>query len=366
MMPLPTEGIRRILAVKLKKLGDVVLTVPALRAIRETYPEAHLAVLTLGGTEAVLEGLDWIDEVVVFDRRLKQGSPLKRLARQVAFLRQIRRSRFDLVVQLTKGDRGAVVALASGARFRAGVDPEGRGFPGKRLIFTHLVPAPHWKAHAVEYNLSIVRELGMETADRSLEIAYSSEDAAGLDRLLAGAGVESGSPLVHVHPTCSWLFNCWTVEGMARLIDHLQGERGCTVVVTCGPVERELARCADILSLCRTAPVSLVGRTTVKHLAALSARAVLFVSGDTAPMHIAAAVGTPVVAIFGPAGPFNTGPWGDGHRVITKGYECQPCGQDGCDGSKRSDCLEDLTPGEVIEVVDEVLDRCLQHHGPRA
>lgn len=360
MNPLPKEKVRRILAIKLKKIGDLVLTVPALRAIRETYPESHLAVLVNSGTESVLEGLDWIDEILVFDRRSKQGSLWKRTARQIAFMREIRRRRFDVVIQLTKGDRGAIAALLSGAPYRVGVDPEGRGFPGKRFLFTRLAPAPHWMDHAVEYNLSIVRELGMDTANRSLEIVFSSEDAAALDRLLAEAGTNSQAPLVHIHPACSWLFNCWTVDGMARIIDHLQGERGCTVVITCGPAKREKDRCEEILARTRTEPVSLVGRTTLKQLAALSDRAVLFVSGDTAPMHIAAAVGTPVVSIFGPAGPFNTGPWGEGHRVITKGYECQPCGRDGCDGSKRSDCLEDLTPEEVIPVVDEALDRCLQ------
>jgi heptosyltransferase-3 len=357
---------RRILAVKLKKLGDVVLTVPALRAVRETCPDAHLAVLVNSGTESVLEDLDWIDEVLVFDRSSKQGSLLRRAARQMKFLMGIRRRRFDLVIQLTKGDRGAVVAFLSGAPFRAGVDPEGRGFTGKRMLFTHLTSAPHWQAHAVEYNLSIVRELGMDTANRDLEIVFSQEDVDAVDRLLAEAGVNSQAPLVHVHPACSWLFNCWTVDGMARLIDHLQAERGCKVVVTCGPAPRERQRCEEILARSQTEPVSLVGRTTLKQLAALSGKAKLFVSGDTAPMHIAAAVGTPVVAIFGPAGPFNTGPWGPFHRVITKGYECQPCGRDGCDGSKRSDCLEDLTPEEVIPVVDEALDRCLQLQRPLA
>jgi heptosyltransferase-3 len=360
MKPLPRERIRRILAVKLKKIGDVVLTVPALRAIRESYPEAHLAVLVNGGTEAVLEGLGWIDEVIVFDRHWKRGPVWRRAARQIAFLQDVRRRNFDLVIQLTKGDRGAIAAIFSRAPLRAGVDPEGRGFPGKRFLFTHLAPAPHWQDHDVEYNLAIVRALGMETSNWALEMTYGPEDAAAVERLLAEAGVGVDSPLVHIHPACGWLFNCWTVEGMARLIDHLQAERGCTVVITCGSSKREQARCEQVLARTTTRPVSLIGRTTLKQLAALSARATLFVSGDTAPMHIAAAVGTSVVAIFGPAGPFNTGPWGRGHRVITKGYACQPCGQDGCGGSKRSDCLEDLTPEEVIPQVDEALDRCLR------
>ena len=361
MKPLPTERIRRILAVKLKKIGDVVMTVPALRAIRDTYPEAYLAVLVNSGTEAVLEGLDWIDEVIVFDRRSKRGRLWQRAARQLAFLKELRRRRFDLVIQMTKGDRGAIAALLSGARLRAGVDPEGRGFPGKRFLFTHLAPSPHPQDHYVEYNLSIVRALGMKTSNLALEMPYGHEDVAAVDSFLAEAGVDGEVPLVHVHTTSSWIFKCWTVEGMARLIDHLQAGRGCAVAVTCGPADREKVLCAQILARTNTSPVSFVGRTTLKQLAAISARATLFVSGDTAPMHIAAAVGTPVVAIFGPTGPLNTAPWGRGHRVITKGYACQPCGQDGCGGSKRSDCLEDLTPEEVIPQVDEALDQVLRH-----
>ncbi|MFQ6672478.1 MAG: glycosyltransferase family 9 protein, partial [Candidatus Tectimicrobiota bacterium] len=239
MKPLPTDRIRRILVIKLKKIGDVVLTVPALRAVRETYPEAHLAVLVNSGTETMLEGLAWIDEILVFDRRSKQGPWWRRAAHQLAFAQSIRRRRFDLVIQLTKGDRGAIVALLSRAPLRVGVDPEGRGLPGKRFLFTHLAPAPHWQDHAVEYNLSIVRALGMETSNWALEVAYGPEDAAAVDQLLAEAGADAMAPLVHIHPTCSWLFNCWTVEGMAQLIDPLQAERGCTVAITCGPAPRE-------------------------------------------------------------------------------------------------------------------------------
>jgi heptosyltransferase-3 len=360
--PFPREKIRRILAIKLKQMGDVVLTVPALRAIRQTYPEAYLAVMVNSGTEEVLKGIDWIDEVLVFDRDWKKGPFWRRAARQWAFVREIRRRRFDLVIQMTKGDRGAITAWLSGAPIRAGVDPQGRGFPGKRYLFTHIIPAPAEQLHDVLGNLSLVRALGMDTDDLSLEITYSAEDEGAVDELLRKAGPDGHGPLVHVHTTSGWLFKCWTVEGMACLIDHLQLKRGCTVVVTCGPAPRERARCEEILARTRSRPISLAGKTTLKMLAALSARAVLFISADTGPMHVAAAAGTPVVAIFGPTGPINTRPWGREHLVITKAMACQPCGRDGCDGSKRSECLEELSAEEVIAHVDAALERCLERH----
>jgi heptosyltransferase-3 len=190
-----------------------------------------------------------------------------------------------------------------------------------------------------------------------VEIHYSPADRERVDRLLREEGIAPESAIVHIHPTSRWLFKCWRDEGMAAVIDRLEGSGGVRAVLTGGSERRELAKIESILRLCRNRPVSLAGRISLKELAALSARARFFIGVDTAPMHIAAAVGTPVIALFGPSGEFNWGPWGKGHVVIKKDLECRPCGKDGCQGTKRSRCLEEISEEEVWGQVRKFLEK---------
>ena len=146
-------------------------------------------------------------------------------------------------------------------------------------------------------------------------------------------------------------------EAMARVIDTLEESGKARAVLTGGGEEKELKKIDNILKACRTRPVNLAGKVTLKQLAALSHRSRLFLGVDTAPMHIAAAVGTPVIALFGPSGEFNWGPWGKGHVVIKKDWDCRPCGKDGCEGSKRSRCLEEISEEEVLKEVFLALEQ---------
>jgi heptosyltransferase-3 len=139
------------------------------------------------------------------------------------------------------------------------------------------------------------------------------------------------------------------------LIDYLQLERRLQVVLTGGPAVKEMDKVATILRLTRSRPLNLAGRTSLKQLAAVSIRSKLFIGVDSAPMHIAAAAGTPVIALFGPSGEHMWGPWGQGHTVISKDWPCRPCGRDGCQGSKRSKCLEEIRVEEVKTVVERYL-----------
>lgn len=139
---------------------------------------------------------------------------------------------------------------------------------------------------------------------------------------------------------------------MANVIDWLEVERRMKVILTTSPEEKELKKIKSILSLCKSRPLSLAGLLTLKQLAVLSQKCKLFMGIDSAPMHIAAAVGTPVIALFGPTGEFNWGPWGNGHTIIKKDWKCRPCGMDGCNRTKRSLCLEAITPEEVKRAID--------------
>ncbi len=342
---------KRVLVIKLRKIGDVLLSVPTIRAIREHLPDSYIAALVNKGTEEMLSGNPLLDEVISFDRSVKGLPLLQSLSAQAGLIWRIRNKKFDLVVDLTSGDRPALIALLSGAKYRLGHDPGGQGFLGKKYCYTHLVLPGGEEKHVVESNLDVVRLLDMDTADKSVSIFIPPEDQARVDEWLKGG---NDSP-VHIHPTSDWLFKCWRDEAYARLIDYLQLERKLKVVLTSGPTAKELEKVTAILKLARSQPLNLTGRTSLKQLAAVSIRSKLFIGVDSAPMHIAAAVGTPVIALFGPSGEHNWGPWGQGHTVISKDWPCRPCGRDGCQGSKRSKCLEEISLDEVKAVVEEYL-----------
>jgi heptosyltransferase-3 len=352
---LKNRRVERVLLIRLRNIGDVLLMVPTIRAFREAFPRAHLAALVNAGTEEMLTGNPLLDEILVFNPRWKILPLRGRALREMKFLWEVRRRKFDLAVNLTEGDRGAFLCLASGAGKKVGVFQPGPTLWWKKRIFHCLVRIPDWRAHMVEQMLEIPRRLGLNIGSKGVEIFYSPEDGDSIRRLLVQEGVRAQDSLVHIHPTSRWIFKCWRDEGVAKVIDALERSGKVRVVLTSGREERELKKIEEIMRHCQTHPINLAGKVSLKQLAALSSRSRIFIGVDTAPMHIAAAVGTPVLALFGPSGEFNWGPWGEGHVVIKKDWECRPCGKDGCQGSKRSRCLEEISEEEVLEKAFQLL-----------
>lgn len=411
------SGIKKILVIKLRHIGDVLLSVPVFRALRENFPEAHIAVLVNSDTEEVLETSPFINEIIAFVRSIKKMNFPQKYTKEISFLRMIRRKGFDMAVDLTGGDRAAIISFVSGAAYRLGHDIR-EGFLGKRYLYTHLA-GKNDNQHTVMQNLDIVRQFGIKTDNLSVDISIP-EDARvfvkkvfeknGINKIkttplcppLARGGFKGGvfsegnAKVVHVHPTSRWLFKCWRDEYMAEVINWLT-DRGITVIVTSAPDKREMEKAKRILSLVSefTPPhipplprggiggvVDLCGKTNIKQLAAISEVSDLFFGVDSAPMHIAAAVGTPVVALFGPSGAFHWGPWDNEssklrvkslefktpypeksgiqtfgiHTVIQQDWKCAPCGKDGCDGTKISRCLEEIKTEEVINILKGKLD----------
>ncbi len=354
---LQNKRIERILLIRLRNIGDVLLMVPTIRAFREAFPRAFLAALVNAGTEEMLTGNPLLDEVLVFDPHWKELPFVEHWKRELTFTAGVRRRGFDLAVNLTEGDRGAFLCLASGAAYKVGVYEKNKTLWWKERLFDHLVKRSDWRAPIVEQILDTPRSLGIPVDDKRVEIFNSPADAGEIERLLREGGVEIGTPTVHIHPTSRWFFKCWRDEGMARIIDRLEGTGRLRAVLTSGTEEREIRKIESILASCRTRPVNLAGKVSLKQLAALSRRSAFFIGVDTAPMHIAAAAGTPVIALFGPSGEFNWGPWGEGHAVIKRDLECRPCGKDGCQGSKRSRCLEEISEDEVWAQVSRFLEK---------
>ena len=203
----------------------------------------------------------------------------------------------------------------------------------------------------MELNLDLLRRIGVQPAESERKLCFVPGEEAERDvaRMLGELGL-AAKGYVHLHPASRWQFKCWPAVKTAGLIDKLQalGER---VLVTAAPDAEELELLARIRALATTSFADLSGKLTLKQLGAVSRNAKLFVGVDSAPMHIASAMQTPVVALFGPSGEFNWGPWQVPHRVVASDHACRPCGNDGCGGGKISECLSTLAVSEVLQAV---------------
>ena len=339
---------KNILVIKLKQPGDVLVSIPVLAALKESWPEARVTYLVPRTAEEMVGGHPLLDRLLVADRRQETWRQSWRL------IQNLRQANFDLVLELSGGDRGAFYTLATRAPERLGFERPGQPFWQRQSVFTRLLPRPPLKMHMVEQNLEAVRALGVKPQNPRLQFFWGEEVEARVADRIKSFGLRPREFVV-LHPGAGWRFKCWTPSGYARVIEYIQEVWGLSVVLTASraPLEAELVR--EILAECRQTPINLAGQLTLKELGALIAKARFFFGADSAPMHLAAAVNTPAVALFGPSGVYNWGPWGKGHLVIQKDFDCVPCGQDGCEGSKISRCLVELSPEEVLERLDGFL-----------
>ena len=341
---MPTMTSKRILVIKLKQPGDVLVSTPVIGALKAAWPESSVTYLVPKGTEDMVSGHPGLDGLMVVDRR---GATWRQT---LSFLRDLRRRRFDLVLELSGGDRGAIYAFLSGAEERLGFAHPGQPFWQRRGCFTRLLPRPPVRMHMVDQNLEAVRALGIDPVNPSLQFFWDSDVEQRVQEVLRSVGLAEKSFAV-MHPGAGWRFKCWTPPGYARVIEALHLEWDLPVVLTGTRAAPEQELLAEIRQECRINPIDLTGRLSLKELGALIARARLFFGMDSAPMHLAAAVNTPAVALFGPTGVFNWGPWGAGHLVIKQDWDCVPCGLDGCQGGKISRCLVEIDPQEVLEAM---------------
>jgi len=348
--------IRRALVIKLRHHGDVLLTSPVFTVLKRAAPQAEIDALVYRETAAMLERHPAISVVHTIDRSLKRKGVLAQARGELGLWRALVARRYDLVVHLTPHPRGAWLKRLTGAR--EGVAPErpGAGWLWRRSFpRRYLLPRGNQR-HTVESNLDALRRLGLwpEDADKALVLVPGGEAEARARTLLQAHGLVRGG-FVLLHPGSRWLFKCWPGDATAALLDRLAAE-GWPLVLTGAPDPAERALADAILATTRAPVIDLCGTLSLPELAALIGAARLFVGVDSAPMHIAAAMGTPVVALFGPSGDVEWGPWAVAHRVVASDrHPCRPCGNNGCGGSRRSDCLLTLPVERVAAAVAELL-----------
>lgn len=351
----PLDALRRALVVKLRHHGDVLLTSPVFAALKQAAPACEIDALIYADTAPMLRGHPAIAELHVIDRAWKRQGALAQIGAELRLLSMLRRRGYDLLIHLTEHRRGAWLTRLLSPRWSVGPAVKGRG-DFWRGSFTHLYARPgHALRHTVERNLDALRRIGIHPApgQRGLVMVPGAAAEARVDELLASHGLGKDG-FIHLHPGSRWLFKCWPADKVAALADALNAE-GHAVVLSAAPDAREAALIGAVKAACHAPLVDLSGQLSLPEVAALSARAKLFVGVDSAPMHIAAAVGTPTVALFGPSGDKEWGPWQVVHRVVATDHTCRPCGLDGCGGSKVSDCLTSLPVARVLAACRELL-----------
>ncbi|UCH78191.1 MAG: glycosyltransferase family 9 protein [Candidatus Coatesbacteria bacterium] len=327
----------RLLVVQTAFLGDVVLTTPLLKALKEHRPGAYLAVLVIPETAAVLEGAPFVDDLVVHDKR---GGGLRELRRVI---REVRARKFDVVVSPHRSARSAIIAWRSGA-------PRRLGYRESALprLYTERVPRPR-EGHETRKILALAEALGCHDSE-ARPVLVATEAERGAAREAAG-----GRRYVVISPSSVWPTKRWLPEGFAAVGDHL-ARRGYAVMLTGGPAETKPA--AAVAAAMEAPATNVAGRTTPRELAALVAEAALVVANDSAPVHLASAFDTPTVAVFGATVPAQGfGPLASRSAVSeVEGLYCRPCGAHGgrrCP-EKHFRCMRELTPAGVIATVDRV------------
>lgn len=342
------EPPRRVLLVKPSAIGDVVHALPVLSLMRRAWPEAHIAWLIAPACSGLVEGHPMVSETITFDRRGLSGwyrSPAA-AGRLGGLLRRLREGRFDLVLDLQGLLRSGLLSYATGAPIRVGL---ASAREGARSFYTHRVPdvgtSRHGAGtprHAVDRYLDAAEFLGLGRHPVEFVFHVTQADEAAADAYL---GPLQGRPFAVLVPGANWPTKRWPAQHFAALARLLREHLGLAVVVVGSAGDAELSR--------EVGPdVSLCGRTTLGELTAVLSRATVVVANDTGPMHIAAALGRPLVTLFGPTDPRRTGPYRRAASVLQVDVPCVPCLSRGC---CHRTCLRELRPQWVLEAAQRAV-----------
>jgi heptosyltransferase-3 len=358
--PIDAGLVRRALVTKLRHHGDVLLTSPVFTVLKRALPAAEIDALVYRETAPMLEGHPAISRIHLIDRDAKKRGFIIHARAERGLLSALRARQYDLVVHLTEHPRGIWLARLLRPRYSVAREIE-RAHWLWRKSFTHYYRLPRsTPRHTVECNLDGLRRIGVQPtpAEKALVMVPGEAATRRARQLLEQHGVQA-QRFIQLHPGSRWLFKCWPFERYAQFADRL-AEGGWRIVLTGGPDPRERdlvdAIVAQTSLSTRASLVDLTGQLSLRELAAVTREARAFVGVDSAPMHIAAAMQTPVVALFGPSGELEWGPWAVPHRIIASSkHPCRPCGIDGCGGGKISECLTTLPVERVWSALSELI-----------
>jgi lipopolysaccharide heptosyltransferase II len=334
----------------MKFIGDVVLTTPIIASVRKAFPDAYIAYLAEHHAASLLEHNPALNEIIGFDF----SRPTLIEQTRIGFL--LRRRRFDLAIDLFGNPRSALLTFLSGARVRVGPLRKGRG-----ALYTIQVSDDGTPKTAIAFHNQYLHAVGIPPVATKTSIVLSDDERREariylewLDR--ETAPIDFSRPLIGIHPGATWPAKKWLPGYFGDLIDRLRAKLGAQVIVFGGPKEDDVVR--DVMSH-STAEVKIVRGLPLRQLGAIIAMCRVFIANDAGPMHIAAAVGTPTIGLFGPGEeniwfPY---PASEGHRALRHDVPCHPCHLDVCnrEGDGYMECMKRLSVEEVLEAAERTL-----------
>jgi lipopolysaccharide heptosyltransferase II len=346
--------------IRLRLIGDVVFTTPAIGALRRRFPDARLTYLVEAPAEPVVRHHPALDEIIVLER--PRG--LARFRYDLRLARRLRAERFDLVIDFHGGPRSGLLTWATGAPRRIGYALPGRGWSyTTRVPWTRSLVPPR---HSVLNQWALVEPLGIAPPTRADDPAAMPVDAAAVERVdarLRAAGISVDAPLIVLHVSAGNPFRRWPAEAFAAAAAALaSADRSRRIIITSGPSEAAAAESVaeDARRRAGDAAAGIVrtGEFDLSELRALVERAALYIGGDSGPLHIASTTTTPIVALFGPTLPERSMPWRDpalGAIAVDAGpLPCRPCHQRRCvPGDFR--CLTMISPNMVVDAAERLL-----------
>lgn len=330
----------RILIIRTDRIGDVVLSTPAITATRKAYPDAYIAVMVSSQAKDIVKGNPYINEVIVYDK--------KGVFHALRFANWLREKKFDLALILHSTNRVNLIA------FLAKI-PKRVGYARGKMDFLLTDKLEYKKRlaekHEAEYSLDVLRSMGIDAETSPLVVPVNKENEKHIDEL----GLKKDGKFVVIHPGASHISKIWPAEKFAKAADILIERFGAQVILISGPQQVNIGD--KVRSLMKNKPIFLCGKTSIGDLAALFKRSSLFISNDSGPVHIACAIGTPVISIFSRnergLSPKRWGPLGTKTAVLHKDVGCLECLAHNC--KKGFLCLNSITVEELIEKVGQFL-----------
>ena len=346
---------QRILLIQLSAIGDTILTIPTIRAIRDRFPNVHLAMVASSINLQYLEGCPYIDQYIPCRLENMMKSPRN----LIAFITRLRHQKFDCVIDFEHWARfSALIAYGSGASRRIGFRSTAQH---RHYLFTDVVEHVPGQHEVVNF-LKMAGLLGCPIRKASLEVWLKREDWDWAKKFLVEMGIDPNRPVIAIHPEAGRRGEPrrrLPHDRFVSVADALAERYDAQIILTGDPSEVELSQriASQIRSICAVA----AGRTQINQLAALFANVDFVICGNCGPMHLAAAAGTPVVALHGPTNPLQWGPWGKGHTVLHVDVPCSPClnlgFEYGCsalsDGT--SPCMHTIQVDEVLKACEKYL-----------
>jgi len=342
------QGYKRILIVRLDRIGDVLLSTPVIKAVRDAYPDSYIAFMVRPYARDIVNGNPYLDDVIIYD---KEGNE-KGLLGNMKFVRQLRKYRFDLAIILHPTTRTHLIAFFAGIPARVGYDKKWGFLLTKRI--------PHMKQlglkHERDYTLDILRYIGIEPEDRTLQMPISDSSESKIKSIFMQKGVKDDDLIVVINPGASCPSKKWPSENFVKAGEMLHDKYGAKVVVISGAKDKETGNL--VAESMKMEVINLSGKTTVGDLASVLKRTRLMISNDSGPVHVACTVGTPVIAIFGRSdrglSPVRWGPTGRSDIVLHKDVGCDVCLAHAC--SIGFKCLKAVSVGEVLAAAAKILE----------